>query len=66
MPRCLPPTMIREAVIIDSVVGDGCIINVSKSILHILSEMSFYFVVWKYIFDLSNNRGARSKVQLLV
>ncbi|XP_052294187.1 inactive glucose-1-phosphate adenylyltransferase small subunit 2, chloroplastic isoform X2 [Citrus sinensis] len=30
MPRCLPPTMIREAVIRDSVVGDGCIINRCK------------------------------------
>ncbi|XP_044466978.1 inactive glucose-1-phosphate adenylyltransferase small subunit 2, chloroplastic isoform X2 [Mangifera indica] len=30
MPRCLPPSLIRDAEISDSVIGDGCIINRCK------------------------------------
>ncbi|XP_022765856.1 inactive glucose-1-phosphate adenylyltransferase small subunit 2, chloroplastic, partial [Durio zibethinus] len=30
MPRCLPPTLVSDAVITDSVIGDGCILNRCK------------------------------------
>lgn len=30
LPRHLPPTLVTDAVIIDSVIGDGCILSVRK------------------------------------
>ncbi|XP_042064732.1 inactive glucose-1-phosphate adenylyltransferase small subunit 2, chloroplastic-like isoform X2 [Salvia splendens] len=32
LPRHLPPTLVRDAVITDSIIGDGCILSVSKHI----------------------------------
>ncbi|XP_048317698.1 inactive glucose-1-phosphate adenylyltransferase small subunit 2, chloroplastic isoform X5 [Ziziphus jujuba] len=36
LPRRLPPTLITDAVITDSVIGGGCIINVRNTVLSIL------------------------------
>ncbi|KAK9107319.1 hypothetical protein Syun_023330 [Stephania yunnanensis] len=40
LPRCLPPSMISDAVITESIIGDGCIINnckIKNSVIGMLS-----------------------------
>lgn len=40
MPRYLPPTLVGNAVITSSVIGDGCILNVSENMAICISSNS--------------------------
>lgn len=41
MPRCLPPSSMSEAVVTNSIIGDGCILDViCKTLFQILKALA--------------------------
>ncbi|KAB5548534.1 hypothetical protein DKX38_011940 [Salix brachista] len=61
-PRYLPPTTITGAVITDSVVGDGCILNI---VFDLVSDSVLLLFPENVSSALIKSRGARLKEQLL-